>query len=725
MARWMLWSSAVVIMLAGASHAQNGVYSIQVTRPAGDAQPAATPGFYLSPELQAAQRTAAEVVGMDAQGQVLLRTNEPGRLLELNWVKTANKVDLANEKVESIRLLIGFREGQQESVTAALKKAGFQVVKTSARGKYVLVEGEKELKGAISPRMINALSKDVSASGATSAAPNFKLTVPEPKQPQRLRNGAGAAATRPNDEFFNSQWGLENINAPRAWGSVTGSPVIVAVIDTGIQHEHPDLRENIWTNAAEANGTTGVDDDNNGFVDDVHGWDFFADDASVFDDPLNDDHGTHVAGTIGAMTNNTTGVAGVNWRVQIMPVKFLGPGGGSLDDAVDSILYAIDNGANILNNSWGGGGFDPVLENAIREADAAGVLFVAAAGNGGFDGIGDDNDLFPSYPSSYDVPNVIAVAAVDEPSGAGQEELTVFSNFGATSVDLAAPGADILSTIPDNTYAFFSGTSMATPHVSGALALMRGTNDLLHADHLQLKQRLFDEARPANALSGRCVTGATLDVGFLGSMENPDKSLVVLASKTFGPGSAVLTGSGGTIAEVEIELSANAEVLVVANTSGSSSSSDVLMDMRLFSDSAAGPWENAFRFADLPQAEKWTGLTMNHGTQLPAGKHVIRWFAFLDGGDVMLDGGSLTVLATLKSSANSTVRTADLSEKPAKAAPARSSLEERRTRLRAMSVNPTAEAATVGAFSSRSRIEVGKRGLKAMPQIQQNSQPRK
>jgi thermitase len=209
---------------------------------------------------------------------------------------------------------------------------------------------------------------------------------------------------------------------------------------------HPDLRNNIWTNPDEgpANNT---DDDRNGYVDDVNGYDFANGDASVYDpDPVSgggDDHGTHVAGTIVAEGNNNLGVVGVSWRTRIMPLKFLGPNGGYTSHAIKAFNYAVAEGAKISNNSWRGGGSSQALLDAIKKADASGHLFVVAAGNGGADGVGDNNDNTPHYPSNYDSPNVISVAATDN-----RDALASFSNYGSSSVDLSAPGVNVLSTLP-------------------------------------------------------------------------------------------------------------------------------------------------------------------------------------------------------------------------------------------------------------------------------------
>src|SRR5215217_6384095 len=331
----------------------------------------------------------------------------------------------------------------------------------------------------------------------------------------------------PNDTHFNKLWGLHNtgqtigsragtadadIDAKEAWDTSTGTPdTVVAVIDEGMDINHPDLRNSIWRNPGEIPDNK-IDDDHNGYVDDVHGYDFANDDASVYDpDPISskgDEHGTHVAGTIAAEGNDGTGVTGVNWQAQVMALKFMGPNGGSTVDAVEAINYAVRNGAKISNNSWGYvGSPSRSLQDAIGRADAAGHLFVAAAGNGGADGIGDNNDRNSTnthYPASYNNANIIAVAATDN-----RDRLASFSNYGATTVDLAAPGVNIASTLPGNGYGYYSGTSMATPHVTGMAALLKSQNPTL--DDAQIKTAILDSVDKKSSLKGKVLTSGRLN----------------------------------------------------------------------------------------------------------------------------------------------------------------------------------------------------------------------
>lgn len=316
------------------------------------------------------------------------------------------------------------------------------------------------------------------------------------------------ALSTPDDPYFTQLWGLHNagqdggtagadIRATSAWDVSTGSrSVVVGVIDTGVDYNHPDLAANIFVNPYEIAGN-GVDDDANGFVDDVRGWDFVNNDNDPFDDA---GHGTHVAGTIGAVGNNSIGVVGVSWTVTIVPIKFLdASGAGTTADATAAVDYATSLGARITNNSWGGGGFSQALLDAILESGEAGSLFVAAAGNDG-----GNTDLGPQYPSAYEAPNIISVAATDR-----NDALAEFSNFGSTTVDLGAPGVDIQSTRPGASYGEASGTSMAAPHVAGAAVLVLATAPDLNA--AQVKQLLLGATDPVPALAGITVTGGRLN----------------------------------------------------------------------------------------------------------------------------------------------------------------------------------------------------------------------
>ena len=329
-----------------------------------------------------------------------------------------------------------------------------------------------------------------------------------------------------NDPYYTngSLWGMYGgfltpgnaygSGAAYAWqnGKTDCSGVYVGIIDEGVMRSHPDLQANMAPNPGEI-ADNGIDDDGNGLIDDVYGWDFANNDNNTFDG-VGDDHGTHVAGTIGATGGNGMGVAGMCWKVKMINAKFLGNRGGTTANAIKAVDYftnlKLSQGLNVAatNNSWGGGGFSQGLTDAIERANNAGILFVAAAGNSSA-----NNDTTPHYPSSYGNPNIIAVASITS-TGA----LSSFSNYGLNSVDIGAPGSGIWSTVPVKSgkgvvagYASYSGTSMATPHVTGAVALYRAYYP--NATAAEIKQViLFGTGSPTSSLTGKTVTGARLNV---------------------------------------------------------------------------------------------------------------------------------------------------------------------------------------------------------------------
>jgi subtilisin family serine protease len=328
-----------------------------------------------------------------------------------------------------------------------------------------------------------------------------------------------------NDTYFTSGqlWGMSANNnqfgsrANEAWAAnkLGSATVYIGIIDEGYMYTHEDLAANAGVNPGEIAGN-GVDDDGNGYVDDVYGWDFDGNNNTIFDG-VGDDHGTHVAGTIGGVGGNAKGVAGVVWNVKMLGAKFLGSRGGTTANAIKSVDYFTDlklrHNLNLVatNNSWGGGGFSQGLFDAIERANQAGILFIAAAGNSG-----SDNDATPSYPASYSNANIIAVASITN-TGA----LSSFSQYGATSVDIGAPGSGIWSTVPvavgkgknatiGSGYASYNGTSMATPHVAGAAALYASINP--SASAAQIKNAIMSSATPTASLSGKVVTNGRLNV---------------------------------------------------------------------------------------------------------------------------------------------------------------------------------------------------------------------
>jgi hypothetical protein len=415
-------------------------------------------------------------------------------------------------------VIVKFREG----VSASARDAALQAA--SARvGERILTAAMRSAGDSEGITVVHSGMGTAAAIGALRGNPNVEYAEP---------NWIYRHTATSNDPYYTngSLWGMYGdatspanqygSQAGEAWAANhTGSAsVYIGVIDEGIQFDHPDLNGQVWTNPYDK--VDGIDNDGNGYVDDIHGWDFDGNDNTIYDGGTRgslDDHGTHVSGTIGARANNGTGVVGVNWNVTLISGKFLGRRGGTSANAVKAVDYfttlKTKHGLNIVatNNSWGGGGFSQALLDAITRGAKQNILFIAAAGNGGSDGVGDDNDATASYPSNYDTTVgagydcVIAVAAITS-TGAKSS----FSNYGAKTVDIGAPGSGIYSTTAYNTYSSYSGTSMATPHVTGGAALYAASN--AGASAKQIRDAIMASAVPTSSLTGKTVTGGRLNV---------------------------------------------------------------------------------------------------------------------------------------------------------------------------------------------------------------------
>lgn len=402
------------------------------------------------------------------------------------------------------QVLIQFKDGttaaQQDVARGKVQASKAENIRGQGNGASKL-ELATLPSGANVEAAISALKTDAAIE---FAEPNYIYTTDATSSDPYFTNGSlwgmYGASTSPANQYGS--------NAAAAWaaGNTGSASVYVGIIDEGIQFTHPDLSGQVWTNPFDA--ADGVDNDGNGYVDDIHGYDFANNDNSIYDGGSKgtlDDHGTHVSGTIGAKSNGV-GVVGVNWNVTLISGKFLGRNGGTTANAVRAVDYFTDlktrHGLNIVatSNSWGGGGYSQALFDAIQRANNAGILFVAAAGNSGV-----NTDSSPSYPASYTNSNIIAVAAI-----ANNGTLASFSNYGATSVDIGAPGVGIYSTTAYNLYESYSGTSMATPHVSGAVALYKSVHP--SATAAQIKSAILSSAVPTASLSGKTVTGGRLDV---------------------------------------------------------------------------------------------------------------------------------------------------------------------------------------------------------------------
>ncbi len=370
------------------------------------------------------------------------------------------------------------------------------------------------------------------------AEPDYLVSLP-PEQADkvsaRVESLEMASMRTPNDPDFPLQWGLKNtgqapfygqsgadIKAADAWGTTTGSSsVIIAVVDTGVDYTHPDLAGNIWTNSGEI-PNNGIDDDRNGYVDDVRGWNFVSNNNNPMDDH---GHGTHCAGNIAAVGNNNLGITGTCWNARIMPLKFLdASGSGSVSNAISAILYANRMGAQVISNSWGGSQYTQALKDAI---DASPAVVVCAAGNNG-----QNSDQYPQYPAAMTSSNIISVAATDS-----KDNLAGFSNYGTTSVDLAAPGVNIRSTYKNGQYQYLSGTSMATPFVSGVAGLLKAANPSMTKN--QIRDRILNTVDRLSSLSGKVATGGRLNAAAAVGSVSPTPT--VTPTPTPQPG--VLTAS--------------------------------------------------------------------------------------------------------------------------------------------------------------------------------------
>jgi subtilisin family serine protease len=409
-------------------------------------------------------------------------------------------------------LLVQFKAGaSQAAMSGALSRVAAEVLdevlpasrRNDGRGDLVLVRYPIDFTPAAAIRSL------ASHPSVEFAEPNWIYTHQATSNDPYYTNGSlwgmYGDATSPANQYGSQ--------AGEAWaaGKNGCASVWIGIIDEGYMYTHEDLAANAGTNPGEIAGN-GKDDDGNGYVDDVYGWDFDGNNNTVFDG-TSDDHGTHVAGTIGGVGGNSKGVAGVCWSVKLMNAKFLGSRGGTTANAIKAVDYFTDlktrHGIKLVatNNSWGGGGFSQGLYDAIERANAAGILFIAAAGNNG-----SNNDTSPSYPASYSNTNIIAVASI-----ASDGSISSFSNYGATSVDLGAPGSSIWSTVPKSSrgkvvsgYASYSGTSMATPHVTGAAALFAAYNSGATAG--DIKAAILSKVVATPSLNGKTVTGGRLNV---------------------------------------------------------------------------------------------------------------------------------------------------------------------------------------------------------------------
>ncbi|MEQ9410816.1 MAG: S8 family peptidase [Fuerstiella sp.] len=444
----------------------------------------------LASELVLVRHAKCHFMGVGRDGRALFEVPE-GREQAMRTMAAGVDKEIPRFEARSTRLLISYPDQDSKPSARTLETAGLNVVQDYENGSFLIVEP----RGAVTSDTVEALMAD---NAVAYVAPDYIMSIPQVETARQISLAVTDAA--PNDPFLDKLWGMKNCGATQVWPRVRDSPrIVVAVIDSGVDYRHPDLQGNMWSR----NGK--------------HGYDFYDND----DDPLDEEnHGTHVAGTIAGIGNNGVGVVGVTWKAQIMALRFLGPdGSGSTSDAVKCIDWAVDNGAHILCNSWGGPDTSPELAEAVARAERKGILFVAAAGNTG--GSGNNNDQRPNYPASLRQANVISVGAIDENDVRGS-----FSHYGKQSVDIGAPGVGILSTVRNNKYDSYSGTSMATPHVAGAAALVWGnifsTPAQDPAQMTRVRDLIYENARPVASLKefwGHAaparIPGGVLDISFL------------------------------------------------------------------------------------------------------------------------------------------------------------------------------------------------------------------
>lgn len=469
------WSSIGLLMPAQEDKEMSNVL-VNLHRPGPTADKSK-----LSPALQTLSISGGQLVGSDYHGNPVFRISTAKTPL-LQKHPLVNSIGPSPADLMPVkRLRISYKSSPRPE-PAELEKLGLREIEDYKLGSFLIVE---PIDGRIDASLVTKMETH----------PRIQFVTPVLKakalpKPSMVKRNVQVAKNPPtNDPQYGSLWGMENIKAPVAWKTIQKSAVIVAVIDTGVNYNHNDLATNIWKNAAGKHGHDFVDNDN---------------------DPMDGNgHGTHCAGTIGAIGNNGVGVVGVNWEVQIMALRWLDNGGfGEVENAIKCIDFAANNGAKVLSNSWYWFNEDADLRDAIERAREKGALFVAAASN-----FGQDNDKVSSsgrIPSSYGLDNIISVLAIDS-----TETKAGFSNYGKKTVHLGAPGVAIKSTVLNNGYDDFDGTSMATPHVAGAAALTWSHKKFAGTNYAAVRQAILDNCRVINGLNGRCITGGTLDISFL------------------------------------------------------------------------------------------------------------------------------------------------------------------------------------------------------------------
>lgn len=579
----------------------------------------------VSGALVAAQQTGGRFIGATMTGRPVVKLSAEQAKRATEQGLSVKEAEAGPGKLDEINELIVIYEPGQPVAQATLQRAGVVKVDEHKEGHFIVVRAA----GGITAESVTVLAN---APGVTFVEPNYVVRIPP------MPEGAGAAAKImpqnvppgyvPNDPGYSQLWGMKNIHAESAWNTVRTSPVIVAVIDTGVDYNHPDLAADMWHNPADP--IDGKDNDGNGLVDDYYGADYINNDGDPMDD---NSHGSHCSGTIGAVGNNGVGVVGVNWSVRIMALKFLGAGGsGSIDDAIKCVDYARTHGARIMSNSWGGGGYVKAMDDAITRAQNAGMLFVAAAGNSN-----SDNDANAFYPASYTQDCVIAVASIDS-----TDKKSSFSSYGKTTVDIGAPGGSIYSTVPNSGYGTMSGTSMATPHVSGAAALVSGHPAYGSYNWKSVKQLLMNNARPLSDLSGRCVTGGTLDIAFL-----EQAVTTILTQEAYNQFNNVKVDKNTTVASVSFTLPTTMFVHFTAQTTAAlTKGGPMTVYSGLYTaDSPNVVYTYSLRRTKFNAVGDLQPVSTSFGMRLGPGQYTIYWNLWVSGGELTTDSGTIMVEA--------------------------------------------------------------------------------
>lgn len=448
----------------------------------------------LAPELDLVRHSKTCYLGVCRRGHAVYEV-EAGQVASMRAMSTEIDTRVPPPEKRSTKLLISYADNDHKPSAETLKAAGLNLVQDYENGSFLIVEPQ----AVVTTQTVDTLLSD---EAVLYAAPDYIMSV-QPVEQLAMAQQPSITAAEPNDPMFGQLWGMKNIGATKVWTTFRETPkIIIAVIDSGVDYNHPDLKANMWTK----NGK--------------YGYDFYDDDSDPMDEQ---NHGTHCAGTIAGVGNNGVGVVGVSWKAQIMALRFLGPdGSGATSDGVKCIDWAVANGAHILSNSWAGPDNSPELAEAVARAERRGVLFVAAAGNTG--GNGNNNDASPFFPASLSSPNVISVAAIDVNDARGS-----FSHFGQRSVDIGAPGVGIVSTVRNNKYDSYNGTSMAAPHVAGAAALVWGKTFASpvqdRTQMMKVRDLIYENARPVPALKNfwgytapAKVPGGVLDISFLSTV---------------------------------------------------------------------------------------------------------------------------------------------------------------------------------------------------------------